>query len=198
MNKGTGTYHIFKDTLLKEFSDKEVKFFTLEKKDTTHITDEADHKVRTLVKAVGGKDEVSRWLDNKAVTASTFDPRSVIDAYESYEAFTSFNTPTAAYTVLSYDPSGAKHPKGLSCWSCDIKGENFWMRSGEELRLGEELSDIATGEKLTPEQIQELKDEAASQEASRIKAEAAKRENEAKIKAAQDSAERALQEKLRK
>ncbi len=153
MNKGTGTYHIFKDTLLKEFSDKEVKFFTLEKKDTTHITDEADHKVRTLVKAVGGKDEVSRWLDNKAVTASTFDPRSVIDAYESYEAFTAFNTPTAAYTVLSYDPSGAKHPKGLSCWSCDIKGENFWMRSGEELRLGEELSDIATGEKLTPEQI---------------------------------------------
>lgn len=155
MNKGTGTYAIFKDTLEKEFG-KEVVFFTIEDEDIAHITTKADSKVRTLVKAVGGKNEVTRWLDNKAIAFGTFDPMMVLNAFKSYDAFIKFDKPPAAFTVESLDPSGTGHPMGLTIWSCDAEGEHFWMEFAQELQLGEELKDWASGAKLTPEQVDQI------------------------------------------
>ena len=154
MNKGTGTYHIFKETLEKEFG-KEVVFLTIEDDDIAHITTKADSKVRTLVKAVGGKDEVTRWLDNKMIPFSTFDPISVMNAYQQYEIFMNMDKPTAMYTVESYDPSGTGHPSGLSIWSCNADGTRFWMNYGCEMQLGETRKDWDRG-KLTPEQRDSL------------------------------------------
>lgn len=152
MNKGTGTYHIFKDTLEKEFG-KEVVFFTIEDEDILHITQKADAKVRKLVKAVGGKKEVDRWLNNKNTNSSTFDPMSVINAYQNYNLFLSTHNPVPAYTVASYDPSGTGHPMGYSIWSCDITGSYFWQRFGIEYELGERPEEWGKGEKLGPQQI---------------------------------------------
>jgi len=151
MNKGTGTYHNFKRTLEEEF-DKEVVFYTIEDGDICHFTEAADKKVRTLVKAVGGKDEVTRWLDNKAIPFGTFDAISVINAFESYAAWM-MSQPVAKYIVMSYDPSGADHNHGWDVWACDNGGHNFWQLDGGELRLGETLKDFRSGEKLTPQQL---------------------------------------------
>lgn len=153
MNKGTGTYHIFRDTLEKEFGS-EVAFFTIEDGDITHITQKADRKVRTLVKAVGGKKEVDRWLNNKAVSLSTFDTMSVIYAFENYALFLSTHDIVAKYTVASYDPSGTGHPMGYSIWSCDATGTFFWQRFGIEYELGERPEEWGLGEKLNHHQIQ--------------------------------------------
>ena len=151
MNKGTGTYHNFKRTLEEEFG-KEVVFYTIEDGDICHITEKADKKVRTLVKAVGGKDEVTRWLDNQAIPFGTFDAMSVINAFESYGAWM-MSTPVPKYTVFSYDPSGADHNHGWDVWACNAEGTHFWQLAGGELRLGETLKDFKSGEKLTPQQL---------------------------------------------
>jgi hypothetical protein len=153
MNKGTGTYHIFKDTLEKEFG-KETVFLTIEDEDIVHVTEKADKKVRALTKAVSGKKAVDRWLNNKTVNTSTFDPMSVIYAYDNYDLFLSTHKPTPAYTVASYDPSGTGHPMGYSIWSCDITGSYFWQRFGIEYELGERPEEWGHGEKLGPLQIQ--------------------------------------------
>jgi len=153
MNKGTGTYHIFKDTLQKEFG-KEVAFFIIEDGDIIHITKKADKKVRALVKAVGGKKEVDRWLNNKTVNSSTFDSMSVLYAYENYDLFFATHTPVPHYTVASYDPSGTGHPMGYSIWSCDVTGSYFWQRVGIEYELGERPEEWGHGEKLNHRQIE--------------------------------------------
>lgn len=153
MNKGTGTYHIFRDTLEKEFG-KEVVFLTIEDGDITHITPKADKKVRTLVKAVGGKKEVDRWLNNKAVGSSTFDSMSVIYSYENYELFLATHKPIPKFTVASLDPSGTGHPMGFSIWSCDATGSFFWQRFGIEYELGDRPEEWGKGEKLNHRQIQ--------------------------------------------
>jgi hypothetical protein len=41
---------------------------------------------------------------------------------------------------------------GLSVWAVDSKGENFWMKTGMELRLGDSLESYKIG-KLTPDDI---------------------------------------------
>ena len=151
MNKGTGTYHIFKDTLEKEFG-REVVFLTIEDGDISHITLKADKKVRTLVQAVGGKDEVTRWLDNKVSNFGTFDQQSVREAYSTYHAWLMENH-QPHFAVVSFDPSGSGHPMGWSAWACDRYGMNFWQLGGGELQLGDTLEDFKTGDKLTPEQI---------------------------------------------
>ena len=153
MNKGTGTYHNFKRSLEEDFG-KEVTFFVIEDGDITHFTETADRKVRALVRAVGGKKEEDRWLNNKAVSSSTFDAMSVIYAYENYELFLTTHQPKPYYTVASYDPSGTGHPMGYTIWSCDITGTFFWQRFGIEYELGERPEEWGNGEKLNHRQIQ--------------------------------------------
>lgn len=151
MNKGTGTYHNFQRTLEKEFG-KETVFMVLEEGDLCHITEKADKKCRTLVKAIGGKNEVTRWLDNKAIPFGTFDAISVLNAFESYVPWIT-TKPIPFYTVFSYDPSGSDHAHGWDVWAADRKGTNFWQLDGGEFQLGETLKEFKSGEKLTPQQL---------------------------------------------
>jgi len=156
MNKGTGTYHHFEKVLKSEFG-KEVVFFTIEDHDISHITQKADKKVRTLVKAVGGQDEVARWLDNKRVVAGTpFNPIAIENSYNTYDAYMNMNNPRAAYKVMFVDPSGTKHAAGHCAMACNYNGTEFWELDSGDTRLGETLRDIEDGIGLTDAQQKQI------------------------------------------
>jgi len=154
MNRGTGVYELFKTTLLRDLDPSEYRFFTLTKDDVSHITEEADTKVRTIVRAVGGADSERRWLDNAEVrTGSSFNPVSIKAAYDQYDVFISFNKTEGVFRVLSFDPSGSGHPMGWFCGACNLDGTEFWELGSGELRLADDLTDIESAMGLTPEQI---------------------------------------------
>ena len=155
MNQGQGVYQLFKDKLEKKIPEDKYKFFTLLKEDTTHITEESDNMVRALVEASTGKQEADRWLNNEYSGAGTsFHPVSITAAYDAYDTFINYQQPIPAFIVESYDPSGSGHPMGWFIGACDAKGEAFWELESGELRLGDNMKDIDSGERLTPGQIE--------------------------------------------
>ena len=108
MNQGTGAYQMFKKKLIERIPEEKFRFHTLLREDTTHITEESDIMVRTLVEASTGKAEAERWLDNKFNSSGTsFNALSLAECYDSYEAFINYQQPRAFYKVMAFDPSGA-------------------------------------------------------------------------------------------
>jgi len=130
-------------------------FYTIEDDDIAHITETADTKVRTLVKAIGGQSEVDRWLNNKeSLVGSSFNPVAIENAFDAYEPFMAYK-PTPAYKVLFVDPSGTGHPVGYFLGACDQKGTEFWELASGTLQLGETLEDLESDMGLTDEQIKQ-------------------------------------------
>ena len=154
MNQGEGAYQLFKKKLQEKIPPEKFAFYTLMKSDTTHITEESDLMVRTLIEASTGTAEAKRWLDNEYNASGTsFNAISLAAAYSSYDAFINYEQPIPSYKVMSFDPSGSGHPMGWYIGACNATGTKFWELESGELALGDTLKDFESRGKLTPKQI---------------------------------------------
>lgn len=114
MNKGTGAYVILMEKLQPLFENGRAQFFTLERADTTHITDEANEVCSILMEASMGQDFVDLQLNNQAHPETEPFPAPLIaDAMNSYKDFmASVKGIVPSIVVVGVDP-GFGHPTGV-------------------------------------------------------------------------------------
>lgn len=150
MNQGTGAYQLFKRKLQDRIPEDRFKFFTLNREDTEHITDESDEMVRVLVEASTGKEEAKRWLDNKFMgTGDTFDSMFIIKAYENYEIIRNRENLQPHTVIMGIDPADAVHPVGWWIGAISDGGEWCWELESGEINLARSLDEVDGGEKWT-------------------------------------------------
>lgn len=87
-NQGKTAFQMLKNKLLANIPESKMKFFTLLKEDTTHITDETDALVRVMVEASAGEDMARQFLDNEFVRdgALYYPMEGIQKAYIPYDA----------------------------------------------------------------------------------------------------------------
>lgn len=137
-NKGQGAYEAFKDELKPLIKKGVAKFFTLEKKDTTHITEEADEISDVLMRASMGDDFADSQLKNITTHAGDpFPPKLIIDAMNGYDEFMEKLGQVAYFACVGVDP-GFSHPTGVFVMGV-YRGHIFELESME--LAGKDTSD---------------------------------------------------------
>ena len=132
-NMGTGAYQLLKAKLREEKYKGRVAFFTLLKKHTTHITDEADELITDMVEIID-EGTANRMLRNEYdYSGDTFNFDSLEDAYKMYKLFM-LQEPLPKNIVLGIDPSGTRHKWG---WFLGAYNDGtYWEIDSGEIQMG--------------------------------------------------------------
>ena len=128
MNKGSGAYEAFKEEFKPLIANGRAKFFTLEKDDTTHISQENDDACRIFMNASMGEAFTKRQLDNETTwEGDAFPPYMIIDAMNGYDEFMPSVANKAFPSVVGVDP-GYAHATGVWCGGI-YRGHIFELES---------------------------------------------------------------------
>ncbi len=133
MNKGTGAYEVFLDDFKDMIISGRAKFFTLEKSDCEHISDEADEACRILMTAAMGEEFAQLQLDNVAnETGQPFPPRLIMECMSEYDSYIDGiqdHIDKMEYmATVGVDP-GFTHATGYMCLGL-YRGTIFELESG--------------------------------------------------------------------
>jgi len=153
-NQGGSVYRFFKKKMDKLIAKGLCKYFTLEEKDTVHITEEANEICETLMEASMGSAFAKAQLKNiYNATGDTFNADSIEWAYTNYKMMKELETPVPVKKIMGVDPSGAGHPFGWCIMATNSGGRFFWEIDSGEMELASELWEVENGEKWTQERI---------------------------------------------